>query len=117
MFLTGPLQRCPVKVNGGVRKGAFVVPAAGGARREKLTDVSLGPDRPHEPCGACAGLSQRKAIHLMSVIFLLIAASTLVAAVFLAAFVRAVRRGQYDDDRSPAVRMLNDDRPRSNEKM
>ncbi|HRH69590.1 MAG: cbb3-type cytochrome oxidase assembly protein CcoS [Flavobacteriales bacterium] len=53
----------------------------------------------------------------MSVIFLLIAASTLVAAVFLAAFVRAVRRGQYDDDRSPAVRMLNDDRPRSNEKM
>ncbi len=49
----------------------------------------------------------------MSVIFLLIAASTLVAAVFLAAFVRAVRRGQYDDDRSPAVRMLHDDRPRT----
>lgn len=45
----------------------------------------------------------------MSVIFLLIAASTLVAAVFLAAFIRAVRRGQFDDDRSPAVRMLHDD--------
>jgi len=50
----------------------------------------------------------------MSVIFLLIAASTLVAAVFLAAFVLAVRRGQYDDDRSPAVRMLSDDRPHTN---
>lgn len=49
----------------------------------------------------------------MSVIFLLITASTLVAAIFLGAFIRAVRRGQFDDDRSPAVRMLNDDRPRS----
>ncbi len=44
----------------------------------------------------------------MSVIFLLIAASTLVAAIFLAAFIRAVRSGQFDDDRSPAVRMLHD---------
>ncbi|MBK6542011.1 MAG: cbb3-type cytochrome oxidase assembly protein CcoS [Flavobacteriales bacterium] len=44
----------------------------------------------------------------MSVIFLLIAASTLVAGIFLAAFVWAVRKGQYDDDRSPAVRMLHD---------
>jgi cbb3-type cytochrome oxidase maturation protein len=52
---------------------------------------------------------------LMSVIFLLIAASTLVAAVFLAAFIRAVRSGQYDDDRSPAVRMLHDPTPRSNQ--
>lgn len=47
----------------------------------------------------------------MSVIFLLITASTLVAGVFLAAFIRAVRKGQFDDDRSPAVRMLHDDRP------
>ncbi|HQW06328.1 MAG: cbb3-type cytochrome oxidase assembly protein CcoS [Flavobacteriales bacterium] len=50
----------------------------------------------------------------MSVIFLLIAASTLVAAVFLAAFIRAVRSGQYDDDRSPAVRMLHDPTPSTN---
>jgi cbb3-type cytochrome oxidase maturation protein len=42
----------------------------------------------------------------MNVIFLLITASTLVAAVFLMAFVWAVKSGQYDDDRSPAVRML-----------
>jgi len=51
----------------------------------------------------------------MSVIFLLIAASTVVAGVFLAAFIRAVRHGQYDDDRSPAVRMLHDPAPPSNE--
>jgi len=50
----------------------------------------------------------------MSVIFLLIAASTLVAVVFLAAFIRAVRTGQYDDDRSPAVRMLHDPPPNAN---
>lgn len=47
----------------------------------------------------------------MSVIFLLIGASTIVALFFLAAFVRAVKRGQFDDDRSPAVRMLKDHTP------
>jgi cbb3-type cytochrome oxidase maturation protein len=47
----------------------------------------------------------------MSVIFLLITASTLVAGLFLAAFLWAVRTGQYDDDRSPAVRMLHDPVP------
>ena len=62
---------------------------------------------------ASLALSQRKGRYLMSVIFLLITASTLVAAVFLAAFIKAVRSGQFDDDRSPAVRMLNDDPPRS----
>ncbi|MEO8590973.1 MAG: cbb3-type cytochrome oxidase assembly protein CcoS [Flavobacteriales bacterium] len=51
----------------------------------------------------------------MSVIFLLITASTLVAALFLAAFIWAVRQGQFDDDRSPAVRMLHDPAPPSNE--
>lgn len=44
----------------------------------------------------------------MSVIFLLITASTIVAGVFLAAFIRAVRKGQFDDDLSPAVRILNE---------
>ena len=47
----------------------------------------------------------------MSVIFLLIAVSTVVALFFLAAFVKAVKSGQFDDDRSPAVRMLNDQSP------
>jgi len=44
----------------------------------------------------------------MSVIFLLITASTFVAGIFLVAFAWAVRRGQFDDDRSPAVRILNE---------
>lgn len=47
----------------------------------------------------------------MSVIFLLIAASTLVAGFFLFAFIHAVHSGQFDDDKSPAVRILKDDRP------
>ena len=42
----------------------------------------------------------------MSIIFILIAISVLVAAGFLAAFLWAVRSGQYDDDYTPAVRML-----------
>jgi cbb3-type cytochrome oxidase maturation protein len=47
----------------------------------------------------------------MNVIFLLITASTVVAVLFLAAFTWAVRSGQFDDDRSPAVRILGDARP------
>lgn len=43
----------------------------------------------------------------MSATFVLLTASTLVAGLFLVAFVWAVRRGQYDDDRSPAVRILD----------
>ena len=50
----------------------------------------------------------------MSVIFLLITCSTLVALIFLGAFVWAVRGGQYDDDKSPAVRMLHDTPPQVN---
>lgn len=45
----------------------------------------------------------------MSVIFVLIGISILVALSFLVAFLWAVRSGQYDDDYSPAVRILFDD--------
>lgn len=45
----------------------------------------------------------------MSVIYLLISISIIVAIAFLAAFVKAVRSGQYDDDYTPSVRMLFDD--------
>ncbi len=45
----------------------------------------------------------------MSVIYLLISISIIVAAAFLYAFLRAVRTGQYDDDYTPSVRMLFDD--------
>ncbi len=47
----------------------------------------------------------------VNVIFLLIAASTVVAVLFLAAFTWAVRSGQFDDDRSPGVRILGDAKP------
>lgn len=45
----------------------------------------------------------------MSVIYLLISISIVVAAVFLYIFIRAVRSGQFDDDYTPSVRMLFDD--------
>lgn len=44
----------------------------------------------------------------MSVIVLLIVAGGLVAAGFLAAFVWAVRSGQFDDTSTPALRVLVD---------
>lgn len=45
----------------------------------------------------------------MSVIFILIAASLIIALGFLAAFIWSVKSGQYDDDYTPSVRMLFDD--------
>ena len=45
----------------------------------------------------------------MSVIYLLISISIVVAIAFLYAFIRAVRSGQFDDDYTPSVRMLFDD--------
>jgi cbb3-type cytochrome oxidase maturation protein len=52
----------------------------------------------------------------MKVIFLLILVSLVVALGFLAAFIWAVRSGQYDDDYTPSVRMLLDDEPTTNDK-
>ena len=45
----------------------------------------------------------------MSVIYLLISISIIVAVIFFAAFIKAVRSGQYEDDYTPSVRMLFDD--------
>lgn len=45
----------------------------------------------------------------MSVIFILIGISLLVAGSFLIAFLWAVRSGQYEDDYTPSVRILFDD--------
>ncbi len=46
----------------------------------------------------------------MRVIALLIAAGGLIAGGFLAAFVWAVRTGQFDDTTTPPIRILLDDR-------
>lgn len=49
----------------------------------------------------------------MSAIYLLIFSSLIIAIGFVFAFYKSVKAGQYDDTDSPAVRMLLDDKPRS----
>ncbi|WP_053406561.1 cbb3-type cytochrome oxidase assembly protein CcoS [Persicobacter sp. CCB-QB2] len=46
----------------------------------------------------------------MSVIFILISISILVAIIFLAAFFWSVKSGQYEDTVSPGVRILFEER-------
>jgi len=45
----------------------------------------------------------------MSVIYILLPVASLLAVGGVAAFIWAVRRGQFDDLDTPAVRMLHDD--------
>ena len=47
----------------------------------------------------------------MSALFVLIGISILVAGSFLAAFLWSVKNGQYDDEHSPPLRILFDDKP------
>lgn len=53
-------------------------------------------------------LSLEKLIN-MSVLFILIIISLVVAASFLIAFIWSVKNGQYEDGYTPSVRMLFDD--------
>jgi len=52
----------------------------------------------------------------MSVMFVLIGFSLLVALGFLIAFLWSVKKGQYDDDYTPSVRILFDSTKPSNDK-
>ena len=52
----------------------------------------------------------------MSVILILLIASISVAGLFLAAFLWGVRSGQFEDDYSPASRILFEDKPSSSAK-
>jgi cbb3-type cytochrome oxidase maturation protein len=45
----------------------------------------------------------------MSVIYLLLTISLIVAVGFFIAFILSVKNGQYDDDYTPSVRMLFED--------
>ena len=45
----------------------------------------------------------------MSVIYILLSISIIVAILFFVAFIVAVRRGQYDDSYTPSIRMLFED--------
>jgi len=52
----------------------------------------------------------------MSVLFILIIISLVMASGFLIAFLWAVKSGQFEDDHTPAIRMLfEDDKPVKNE--
>ena len=45
----------------------------------------------------------------MSVIYILLSISIIVAVFFFVAFIYAVRKGQFDDSYTPSVRILFDD--------
>jgi cbb3-type cytochrome oxidase maturation protein len=47
----------------------------------------------------------------MSVILILLTASLFIASGFLVAFLWSVRSGQYDDDYTPSIRILFEDKP------
>lgn len=54
----------------------------------------------------------------MSVLYITVGASLLIAVFFLINFLRSVKSGQFDDDYSPKVRILWDDEkaePKENE--
>ncbi|MBK7105302.1 MAG: cbb3-type cytochrome oxidase assembly protein CcoS [Ignavibacteriae bacterium] len=52
----------------------------------------------------------------MNVIFVLIAFSSFVAIMFLAAYIWSVKTGQYDDNYTPSIRILFDNEVSKNEK-
>jgi cbb3-type cytochrome oxidase maturation protein len=52
----------------------------------------------------------------MSVLILLIGFSILIAGGFLIAFIWSVKKGQFDDDYTPSIRMLFDDTPPTKKK-
>lgn len=52
----------------------------------------------------------------MGAIYILIIISLAVAILFLGAFIWAVKSGQYEDDYTPSVRMLFDNKPKSDTK-
>lgn len=45
----------------------------------------------------------------MSVVYILVLASLVIASGFLAGFIWAVRSGQFEDTCTPSMRMLNDE--------
>lgn len=55
----------------------------------------------------------------MSIIYMLLAVSVVVALIFFVLFILSVKNGQYDDTYTPSVRMLFDDelvKPKQEEK-
>lgn len=53
----------------------------------------------------------------MNIFYLLIGVSLLAALIALGAFIWAVRNGQFDDDETPAIRILFDDEEKDKEEV
>lgn len=51
----------------------------------------------------------------MSVMYILIGCSLLIALVFLGVFIWSVKSGQYDDTETPAIRILLDEKNKEKE--
>jgi cbb3-type cytochrome oxidase maturation protein len=51
----------------------------------------------------------------MNIFYLLIGVSLFAALIFLGAFIWAVRNGQFDDNKTPSIRILFDDDSASDE--
>lgn len=66
-------------------------------------------DKSHFLAGTSKVLLHRFYQAPMSVIYLLLALSILVALIFFVAFIVSVKSGQFDDSYTPSVRMLFDD--------
>jgi len=80
-----------------------------------MTNIILPFDGHHRVRRLWKILLNRKR-QTLSVFIILIFFSIMVAGGFLAAFIWSVRSGQYDDDYTPSVRMLFDDKPSSDNK-
>jgi len=80
-----------------------------------MTNIILPFDGHHQVRRLWKILLNRKR-QTLSVFIILIFFSIMVAGGFLAAFIWSVRSGQYDDDYTPSVRMLFDDKPSSDNK-
>ncbi len=48
----------------------------------------------------------------MGIIYLLLTISLIMALIFLGIFIKMYRSGQFDDDYTPSVRILFDDKPK-----
>ena len=74
-----------------------------------LTKITPTPDPCHPALAFVLPTLHQQIDNGMTVIFLLILISLILALGFLGAFFCAVKGGQYDDDYTPSIRMLLDD--------
>jgi cbb3-type cytochrome oxidase maturation protein len=94
-----------------------LISSSGGKRRPsgRPTKITPQPDPRHPPVFPATRILQpisdqlEVALATMKIMLLLILISLLLAAGFLLAYLRAVRDGQFDDDYTPAIRILFDD--------